>query len=35
MSKQKKCPICGEINSEACNLNEKLFYFYTTSELDL
>ena len=27
MSKQKKCPICGEINSEACNLNEKYFIF--------
>ncbi len=27
MSKQKKCPICGEINSEACNLNEKHFIF--------
>lgn len=27
MTKQKKCPICGEINSEACNLNEKYFIF--------
>lgn len=27
MSKQKKCPICGKINSEACNLNEKYFIF--------
>lgn len=27
MSKQKKCPICGEVNSEVCNPNEKYFIF--------